>query len=195
MLLKHSKKPLPLSWQRLKGVNKALLEGYVMVRGVRGLRAKVLVFKNNKDLCDFWKGINKNEYLGKNCLGVVNALGYELTHFPKKGQKQKPAHLVVDKNFFCVIGLIVTSLGMEIITHECVHAAYAYAKRVKRNLWLGSHDLDEENICYPAGIIASGVNKLLRENGMYDIYEKHRLKQEKKASKNTSRKKTSSHAA
>ena len=75
----------------------------------------------------------------------------------------------VDRRYFAAMGLARGHLGMEIITHESVHAAFAYAKRTgTKNIWTRAVDgLDEELVCYPAGNIARRVVTLLDDSGMY----------------------------
>lgn len=139
---------------------------------------KLLVFKNNRDLRNFWKKALGKGDLGTGCRGAVNGLASEVIQFREDGSESR--FMEVDPRFFCVMGLVVTHLGMEIITHEAVHAGFNYAKRVKRrDLWHGAKDLDEEEVCYPSGRIASGVNKLLRESGLYAIYEKRMTRSRK----------------
>lgn len=174
MLVRHTKTPLPKKWSKLHGADKALFIGHVSVSSGSRLLMKLLVFKNNKDLRSFWTKTLGKEDLGRKCRGVVNGLACEVIKFNKE---KESIHIEVDPTFFCVMGLLVTHLGMEIITHESIHAGFNYAKRVnRRNLFHNSLELDEEEVCYPSGRIASGVNKLLRESGLYDIYEKKRKK-------------------
>lgn len=188
MLIRHSKKPLPKCWLGLRGANKAVFQGDVKVCEKGRLKAKLLIFKSSNDLRNFWKlGLGKGD-LGKGCVGAVNSLGYEIIHFPAKDQKQLPQRVQVDKNFFCVIGLTLEHIGMEVITHESVHVGFSYAKRVNnKNLWPNAVNMDEENVCYPAGRIAANINILFRKNGIYDLCEKF---QEKQSSKNTKKNKS-----
>lgn len=121
------------------------------------LKLKLLVFKTPLMLRSFWKsGLGKSE-LGKGCLGAVNSLGYEL----RKGGRT--VH-VYDPRYFAIMGLCVDHLGMEIITHESVHAGISYAQRTGyRNLWHDPMDMDEEKIAYPVGRIARNVVLSLRK--------------------------------
>jgi len=121
------------------------------------LKLKLLVFCKPSHLKNFWrKGLGKPS-LGKKCIGVVNSLGYELV------RGGKTAH-VYDSRYFAIMGLCVDYLGMEILTHESVHAGISYAKRTKkRNLWHDPMDMDEEQIAYPVGRIARNLVISLRK--------------------------------
>ena len=172
MIVRHSKEPLPKEWSGLKGADKALLITDIRLSKRSRLRMKLLVFRTKTQLQDFWKYNISFEKLGKDCVGAVNGLAYENLNIDTN-----KSIMVVDPNYFCVMGLVVSKIGMEIITHESVHAGINYVKRVKhRNLWKEVGQLDEEELCYPIGRIASHVNELLYESGMYDIYEKLRKK-------------------
>jgi hypothetical protein len=126
--------------------------------GSSRLKLKLLVFHKPKHLRHFWKkGLGKPD-LGKRCFGAVNSMGYELF------RNGKPYAHVYDPRYFAIMGLCVDHLGMEILTHEAVHAGIAYAKRTKtRNLWHDPMDLDEESIAYPVGRIARNVLLSLRK--------------------------------
>lgn len=136
---------------------------YVHPRG--RLAAKLLVFDRPRSLHRFWKRVNPSERLGRNRLGVVNSLSRERLSF--RGGKERPAVYEGDRRYFCLIGLCVGHLTMEILTHESVHAGFCYAKRVGRNLFGPAAEFDEERIAYPAGIIAASVNRYLHKKGLY----------------------------
>lgn len=134
------------------------------------LRLKLLLFRNSRELMLFWKkGLNrdlgsivKKDYKAQ---GVVSAMMYDVESYRNAGKVQKWAE--VDPNYFAVMGLCLTDLSMEIITHESVHAAYAYEKRHRGQFWVNKDELDEEHIAYPAGRIAAAVNRVLYRNNLY----------------------------
>lgn len=64
--------------------------------------------------------------MSKGAFGAVNALASE----GRRGL------VYVDPKYFCVIGLTTGSLSMEVITHESVHAGFAFAKRHKKDFWV-----------------------------------------------------------
>lgn len=137
------------------------------VRVNRGrLRAKVLVFDKPASLHRFWKvGLRKGA-LGTRCLGAVNALGCYCSKFSKAGEIRT---IETDHRYFCVIGLVVGHLSMKVITHESVHAAFAFANRKSRAWWdKEAKSNDEESIAYPVGEIASGIVGLLLREKLLD---------------------------
>ena len=122
------------------------------------LKMKLLVFKTPAMLRSFWKSGLGKASLGKGCLGAVNSLGLEL-----RKRDGSTVH-VFDPRYFAIMGLCVDHLGMEILTHESVHAGISYAKRTHyRNLWHDPMDMDEEKIAYPVGRIARNVVLSLRK--------------------------------
>lgn len=129
------------------------------------LYAKLLVFDSNKSLCRFFtKVLDRPESVCPKTLGICSALSSEVWSF----KKEKERHwLEVDKNYFCLIGLIQGHLNMEIICHEAVHAAFAYKARMNRRVWSDGDQMDEEEICYPAGCIARLINQHLHSEGLY----------------------------
>ena len=135
----------------IKGADRALSIWDIGVNR-RGLKAKTLIFKTNRDLCYFWKhGLGISD-LGKDCNGAVNSLAIH-HHNP---ETMECTALEVDKNFFCVIGLIQKHMTNEILAHEAGHAAIHYHERVNgnKNIWEKTHQSKDEGLCYPLGIIA-----------------------------------------
>ena len=132
----------------------------------RGLAAKLLVFTSPDAMRAFWKeGLKRSADLGANCQGAVLVLG---TEFVKVAPGKPDRHrMVVDPTYFCVIGLCLGYLKMEIICHEAMHAGFAYARRQRRNLWSEPGALAEEEVCYPGGIIAAEINRFLYAKGLY----------------------------
>lgn len=138
----------------------------IKVTGSGRLRLKVVVFENKKSLRHFWAEVlgSRND-LGRTCCGAVNGLAYEvITIRPGKPERTT---MMVDPRYFAIMGLVKGHLGMEIVTHESVHAAFAYARRHARNMWIDSDRLEEENVCYPAGRIARSINNFLRKEELY----------------------------
>jgi hypothetical protein len=137
----------------------------IRVTGGGRLRLKVVVFANKASLHHFWKAVLGKPHLGRTCCGAVNGLAYERIEI-RPGRSDLHT-LVVDPRYFAIMGLVKGYLNMEIVTHEATHAAFAYARRHHRDMWVGSGDLEEENVCYPAGRIAKSINAFLHEEGLY----------------------------
>ena len=132
------------------------------------LCAKLLVFRNRLALRRFWNGkLGKEERLGLHCFGVVNGLSRWIESYDAKTDTWSRRMERCDPRYFCVIGLVVGHLGMEVITHEAGHAGFCYAKRVQRAPWAAARDFDEEEVCDPAGMIAAAIKRFLHRRGLY----------------------------
>lgn len=137
----------------------------IFVTGGARLRLKAVVFKRQADLRHFWRHVlGRRDDLGPKCLGAVNGLGYERINIANGRQRST---LVCDPNYFAIMGLVLGHLNMEIVTHESVHAAFAYARRHRKDLWCDPGELEEEAVCYPAGRIAERINTWLHDEGLY----------------------------
>jgi hypothetical protein len=165
MKVVHSKNPLPRDWSGMPGMKPALLQADISVLRSSRLRMKLVVFRTMGDMRRWWGGMGSGG-LGSGCLGFVNALAYE-EHMVDDDGSESMRRMTVDPRYFAVMGLTKGNLDAEIMAHEAAHAGFAYAKRVKlRNLWAGSRENDEEDVAYPAGIIAGKVVKVLRKAGL-----------------------------
>lgn len=124
------------------------------------LRAKIVVFDTSKNMRAFWNrrlGLTKHSDIGPRCLGAVNRLSLCFEKIPEGTRT-----IQFDRRYFCVIGLLKKHLTMRIISHESVHAGYAFEKRRSRSWWdVAAKRLDEEAIAYPTGEIAAGIVRFL----------------------------------
>lgn len=159
---------LPRNWSNNPKAKGIICEGDVGVYGSR-IKAKVLVFNTKTNLNNFWKKCLKKESI-KGASGAVNSMqiSYSLEHVVSK---EKRDYSEVDKNYFCVIGLVKSELHIEIIIHESVHAGFCYQlRRGNKDKWHNGFDNDSENmalqeeVAYPTGSIAVGIIKLLQDN-------------------------------
>lgn len=159
--------PLPRIWADHPEAKGVLLEKDLSI-GHGRLKAKLLVFRNRLSLRKFWRGMGKAE-LGRTCCGAVNGLYQEtMTVQPRGSKKPDTWRLEVDPRYFCVIGLVANYLSMEIISHEAVHAGFAFAKRASRAPWnQQAQHFDEEAIAYPGGRIAAAINRVLHAANLY----------------------------
>lgn len=167
-VIRISENPLPRVWHtHPKAVAKDIIgEAELRISPHSRLRAKLLIFRNNKAMRKFFKDVlGKPESVCKKTLGVVSGLSYDVFDFSKPGSES--VYFEVDPRYFCVIGLLKDHLRMEIICHEAVHAGFAYAARQQRKQWVKGDVLDEEQVCYPAGRIASAINLFCHREGMY----------------------------
>jgi hypothetical protein len=162
-----TKSPLPRIWTTHPAAEGVILETDISP-GHGSLKAKLLVFKDRKSLRKFWKGISHGS-LGVTCQGAVNGLYREVIQIQPRGSKKPDTvHLEVDPRYFCVIGLVRGFLSMEIISHEAVHAGFAFAKRISGAPWSArAQDFDEEAVAYPSGRIAAAINRALYAAKLY----------------------------
>lgn len=161
--------PLPRVWKTHRACD-AVFEADVRPYRRSRLAAKVLVFKNKRGLRVFWKSALGHD-LGPDCDGAVNGLGCDVEN-PSLGTRWQE----VDKNYFCVIGFALNTLGTTVLTHEAAHAGFAYAKRVGTRGMKGEGNPYEESVCYPAGSIAAKINDLFYKRGVYDMREAKKRK-------------------
>lgn len=160
MRVRRTRTPLPRSFAAHPAAHALVAEADLRIGGRGSMRAKLLVFKTSAALTRFWR-----EALGlrmsAGALGAVNALASDV-------EGQSGRYIECDPTYFCVIGLTLPALCMEVITHEAVHAGFAFAKRHRRDFWVEQDEgYDEEDVCYPAGRIAKRINAFLHEKGLY----------------------------
>ena len=165
MKIRHSKTPLPDVFHPLHGG--IVHEARIKVTKHSRLCAKLLIFDNHASLKDFFERIlDRRGSVTDDTRGIVTALSWKVTCFSNKEQEKE--YIEVDPRYFCLIGLIMGYLRMDIICHEAVHAAFNYKERQNRRLWDDGDNPDhEEEICYPAGIIASRINSFCHNEGLY----------------------------
>lgn len=132
------------------------------------LRCKMLVFKDIRSMARFVER-TMNWKVGNTAHALTMELGNTVE--PESG----PEYMEVDRRYFAMVCFCAKYLSAEVISHEAVHVAFAYDRRVRRkDLWSDMDENSDEAICYPAGIAANQINKILHNTGMYDIYEKVR---------------------
>ena len=162
-----AKEALPHCWKDAYHADASLLLERDLPVG--SLFLKLLVFKNPKSLRRFWKKVEalRRGGLSGGVLGVVSPLSSEVLDFDKT-QWPEP-YREVDRRYFSAMGLTIGNLGVGIVTHESVHAAFNYvARRGKRGPWTEVAEGDrEELVCYPAGEIAKQVVNTLYAAGFY----------------------------
>lgn len=112
------------------------------------LRMKLLVFHSLTSMRAFWSA-HMPQPICRDTHGVV----WDMRWIVEVDGRE--VRWEVDPRYFAVMGLAATKLSMNIITHECVHAAFAYSRRVKPK-WPGE-PANEEAIAYPAGFIGRKV--------------------------------------
>lgn len=147
-----------------------ILEGALRLHHERRVM-KVVVFKHRSEMQRFYNGPFKKyrERIGVSSdicedavMGMVCTQETEHIQFEPQGEKH---WIEVDPHFWSVMILCLDSLNIMVMSHEAVHAAFAYTRQHPRNRWT-IHESDEEHICYPAGYITEMLdNWLKRERG------------------------------
>jgi len=166
---------LPRCWSEHPKAKDILAEFDIRPREGSRLALKVLVFKDSRTMA-----YNAFHMLGQDTLspqlvegndvgdvrGFVNPLVVTHEKWARDGSLEY-AFVEVDKRYFAVMGLSGADLCTEHVVHESVHAGFAFAKRVKCD-WDGrALAFDEEEVCYPAGAIATAINNELHKRGLY----------------------------
>jgi hypothetical protein len=165
MKIVHCKTTIRRKWHTSRKARGLVMESDIGFRHGR-LRAKLVVFDTLKNLRNFWRTCLKLSSIPR-AYGAVNSMSTHFVGYDKHGNA-RTERIEVDARYFCIIGLCRRHLGMETISHEAVHAAYAYAKRQGKTPWdTPIERFDEEKIAYPAGIIAATINEQLHRAGMY----------------------------
>jgi hypothetical protein len=162
---------LPRDWTTLPGSEGISFQSDVAVSPKSSLRLKVLVFRHRADLFRFWKrGLAWGEP-HPSTRAVFNPLTVTVEDYSRTPRKlRRPPELLVDPRYFGVIGFIEGALTPEYIIHECIHAGFAYSRRVGGNHHWPDDD-EEERVCYPAARLADAVIRSLHNKGM--IYAAH----------------------
>lgn len=167
MRTRLNKHQLPRNWTGLPLGRLLLAETDISVRPGSRLRLKLLVFASQQDMRRF---LMKNLHTGfrRNMDGVVQNLTQTIISF-KDGQRQPP-YRQVDPRYFSIMGLVVGRMGIQIITHESVHAALNYSRRIgPRLVWPDQKDCPDESICYAAGRIAQAVWMFVCSRGFISL--------------------------
>lgn len=121
------------------------------------LRTKVLVFESNPHMRRFTrKVLGKPKAACARTLGLCQPL---CIHTPTGWE--------VDPRYVSVVCLLRDHLTPEIIVHEAVHAGFAYAARQRCKQWVKGDAMDEEEIAYPVGRIADGINRFLHKHDYF----------------------------
>ena len=155
--------PLPRYWRSVPGLDRCPLLFDVELHRHARLAAKVILFRKRSEMLSFWKKFFGTT-LGKTCSGVCRPI---VTHVVKPDGSEL---LEVDPRYYAVIGLCLERLTFEVIVHESIHAGFAYSNRkAGRFEWrIDEDDLNDEEVCYPSGRIASAIIRTLIADG-YEI--------------------------
>lgn len=170
MRVRHANLALPRRMVDHPKASGILLEADLRIAPCGTLHAKLLVFKHRAALRAFWRDVlNRPGELSRDTAGAVRPLWCERIRLNAEGAEAE-SFMEVDPRYFAIVALVKGFLGMEVICHESVHAACAYARRSRGSVPVRrfTQNDDEEAICYPAGKIAAAINRTLYEHGLYE---------------------------
>lgn len=159
-----SKNPMPRYW---KSICPEAIDLWDISFYGCGIKTKVLLFHNLKEANKFLNRQFKYK-MPKGSRGLFYELSCDI-HDWKDG---KAVHYhEYDKNYIGFIVLFLDSLRLEIIAHECCHAAFSYARRLRKK-WPDVDHNPDEAVCYPVGKLVAQVCSAIREEG-YEITGNH----------------------
>lgn len=96
----------------------------------------------------------KNDRLSSRTLGAINNFLIP--------SRRKGGGYYADPIYFCLIILNLGDLTVDTVTHESVHAGYAYSYRSPKKAPHGDKN-HEENVCYPAGFVSELIENTIRK--------------------------------
>lgn len=128
--------------------------------------AKVIVFKNRKSMRHFYANVIPKyrgpDPLDVGCQGCVN----KLIVAQVDPHTSEVVSVQVDRRYFCIVLLVEGFLSNEVILHEAVHVGFAWDYRTQGVSRYSVADMSEENVCYPAGLFADALLKIIEEEGL-----------------------------
>lgn len=154
--------PLPNKWGKI--CPEAIHRFDIHLAG-HSVRMKLLIFRNVSSFNKFSRReFGKSE---KNFGGLFVDLSYDVY-----GQRDGVSYHEheVDPRFYGMMVLFEKNLNIEVIAHECCHAAMSFSRRLKGK-WPDAHD-PEEQICYPLGKLVAQVCSAVKSCG-YTIEGNH----------------------
>ena len=125
------------------------------------VKVKLILFSNKADANRFTRRLFGYKWV-KDCLGLNMDLSYKAYDY---SNGRKVQYVEYDKNYNGVIILLKDHLSLEVIAHECCHAALAYDRRLKGKKWPDSDRNPDEGICYPLGKLVAQVCSALKSGG------------------------------
>jgi hypothetical protein len=162
--VEHAREALPQYLCAEPGMRGLVRECEIHVTPRARLGAKVAVFASLRDMRRFWKQRGMPQ---PGAYAVVSSLSHEAFKIDRAGN-EVARRMVADPRYFCLMTFAKGHLSMEIVSHESVHAGFAYAKRLRRSPFVDALRLDEEAVAYPAGRIARSLNWWLHKHGLYE---------------------------
>jgi hypothetical protein len=158
MKIRHDKKScVPWRLGNLKRW-KVVMASNVRVSPRARIHLKVLVFETAVAMREMFQKMGGDP--GRNSGGCVLYCSRDHNDF-RDGKETATRY--VDPRFFAVMGLVAGRIDLDTLTHECVHAAEAYADRFPHLKWPNQRVSPFEKYCYPAGILTQYLCGVLAE--------------------------------
>lgn len=150
--------------------------------GCGGPPMKTVIFETRAAMRKFYRFLMRRlrrhqSNLCRKTWACVSSL-YTLARI-KHGDGSISMYEIVDRDY-CGIALLVEGyLNQEVITHEAGHVGFAHATWSRMvSPWMLPGETHEELVCYPAGIWASELDKIITRDGLRrtggDSYEARR---------------------
>lgn len=162
--------------RRFKKYASDIIGGWDIRLHYSALACKTLIFRTRKSMHEFHddlakRGIINHGAIPKTAFAFVAELTDHVVRFPGKKEKdQREKHrLQVDPNYFAICCFVEGDMDIDKITHESIHVAYAYGRRVRKNKYFEPGDHEEEAVCYPAGVYARQVVKIISREAIRAI--------------------------
>lgn len=134
-----------------------------------GPAAKTIIFESRAAMRRFYDGIRRlgigisaRDGLGGRCCGFVNSMTFTVMD----PETMETTYTVVDRRYFCIVGLVEGLLTQEYLTHEASHVGFAHARRSGAASPFRDENNAEEVVCYPAGRWADQVMLVIEQNNL-----------------------------
>lgn len=159
-----SDNPMPRYWS---GICKEAMHIWDVRFNGCSISTKVIIFADSKDASLFMQRQFSYKW-NDDCKGLFFDLSQECYKWVNGKEKH---YRIVDPKYIGVMCLLLSDLRMEIIAHECCHAAIAYAYRINKK-WPDINQNPDEAICYPLGKLVAQVCSAIQQEG-YAIVGNH----------------------
>ena len=161
-----SKRPLPTLFHKISGVGKLVKHEYfVRLHRHTKLGFKVLVFDTWGDMREFWDtALDRPHAVDNRTHALCSRLECYVECYGKDGSLTDK-YTMHDPRYVTVMGFVKPLITTEVIAHEAVHAAFAYADRVNYK-WVTDDSLQEEGVAYPTGAITRMLIETFKKDNL-----------------------------
>lgn len=164
-MIKRTKKLLPkICANRPKWRKKIVAEYLVTIHPKSKLKVKVLVFDKHSSLREFFTTQLKR--VGDICQYTKACCTNN--SWQRVEDDGTVSEVIYDRNIAAILCLIEGRIDLEVISHECVHAASCFAERTHLR-WPYQDEQPEESIAYPVGRLTHSIAAVLLRDGYLTI--------------------------